>query len=122
MEAFLLQDYFFVLVFFLVGIVFAAAPLVLAALLGPKSIGRDTLKIYESGMIPIGGAWIQFGVAYYLFALIFLAFDVDVLYLFPVLMAYGSYAWRDLAEISIFVGILSLALVYAWKKGVFDWR
>jgi len=71
----------------------------------------------------VGSAWIQFGVAYYLFALIFLAFDVDVLYLFPVLMAYGKeYVIRDFIEVGIFAGILSLAIVYAWRKGVFDWR
>jgi NADH-quinone oxidoreductase subunit A len=49
------------------------------------------------------------------------AFDVDVLYLFPVLLAYGEFAVRDLVEIVIFVGILSLAIVYAWSKGVFQW-
>ncbi len=123
MTPFLLQDYYFVLLFFLVGIVFAAIPLILAYLIAPKSIGQDTLKPYESGMIPMGSAWIQFGVAYYLFALIFLAFDVDVLYLFPVVMAYDQeFAIRDFIEIVIFVGILSLALAYAWRKGVFDWK
>ena len=76
---------------------------------------------YESGIVPTGQAWIQFGVAYYLFALIFLAFDVDVLYLFPVLVAYGSFPWRDLVEVVLFIGILGLAIVYAWCKGVFEW-
>jgi NADH-quinone oxidoreductase subunit A len=119
----LLSNYFFVLLFFLVGILFAAGPLIIAALITPKTAGQDTLKTYESGMYPVGSAWIQFGVAYYLFALIFLAFDVDVLYLFPVLMAYGKeFVSRDFIEVGIFVGILSLAIVYAWRKGVFDWR
>lgn len=123
MTPFLLKDYYFVLLFFLVGMIFASVPLILAALISPKSIGRDTLKPYESGMIPTGSAWIQFGVSYYLFALIFLAFDVDVLYLFPVLLAYGQdYVIRDFIEIVIFIGILSLALAYAWRKGVFDWK
>ena len=60
--------------------------------------------------------------AYYIYALIFLAFDVDVLYLFPVALVYGSYPMRDLVEVLIFVGILSLAIVYAWCKGVFEWQ
>ena len=114
-------DYFFVLVFLLTGFAFAVFPILLAYLISPRSLGLKKLVSYESGMMPIGGAWIQFGVAYYLFALIFLAFDVDVLYLFPVLLAYGEFAWRDLIEITIFVGILSLAIVYAWFKGVFKW-
>jgi NADH-quinone oxidoreductase subunit A len=72
---------------------------------------------------PIGDAWIRFGIVYYLYALIFLAFDVDVLFLFPVALAYDTgLVMRDFVEIVIFVGILSLALVYAWKKGVFKWE
>lgn len=114
-------DYFFVLVFLLVSMGFAVVPIVLGHLISPRSMGLKKLVSYESGMEPIGQAWVKFGVAYYLFALIFLAFDVDVLYLFPVLLAYGSFPWRDLIEIFIFVGILSLAIVYAWCKGVFDW-
>lgn len=117
----LLTDYLFVLVFLLVGFVFAVVPIVLAFFITPRGLGLRKLVTYESGMPPIGGAWIQFGVAYYLFALIFLAFDVDVLYLFPVLVAYGSFAWRDFIAITLFVGILSLAIVYAWRKGVFEW-
>ena len=62
-------------------------------------------------------------VIYYLFALIFLAFDVDVLFLFPVLLAFDKgYLWRDLVEVVIFVGILSLVIIYAWCRGVFEWK
>jgi len=123
MEAFLLKDYFFVLAFFLLAMILMAAPLIIAALISPKSAGRDSLKTYESGMIPLGSAWVQLGAAYYIFALIFLAFSVDVLYLFPVLLVYGKhFPIRDFVEIVIFVGILSLAIIYAWRKGVFDWK
>ena len=75
-------------------------------------------------MEPIGPAWIRFGIVFYLYALIFLAFDVDVLFLFPVALAYNAevYGIRDFVEVVIFVGILSLAIVYAWKKGVFKWE
>jgi NADH-quinone oxidoreductase subunit A len=114
-------DYLFVLVFLCAGLVFALIPIALAYLIAPRGHGAKKLVSYESGMMPIGQAWIQFGVAYYLFALIFLAFDVDVLYLFPVLVAFGSFPWRDLIGLVIFLGILSLAIVYAWCKGVFEW-
>jgi NAD(P)H-quinone oxidoreductase subunit 3 len=117
----LLVDYFFVLVFVVGGLIFGLIPIVIAALISPRTSGLDKFSTYESGMTPIGQAWIQFGVAYYLYALIFLAFDVDVLFLFPVLTAFGAFPWRDLIEISIFVGILALAVVYAWCKGVFQW-
>lgn len=75
-------------------------------------------------MDPIGDSWIRYGVVFYLYALIFLAFDVDVLFLFPVALAYNDpmFVIRDFVEIILFVGILSLAVVYAWIKGVFKWE
>jgi NADH:ubiquinone oxidoreductase subunit 3 (subunit A) len=116
-----LLNYSYVLAFLGVGFVFAMVPLVLAVFITPRGLGLNKLISYESGIVPEGGAWIQFEVSYYLYALIFLAFDVDVLYMFPTLLAYGAFAWRDFLELVMFVGILSLAIVYAWKKGVFEW-
>ena len=107
----------------LVGIIFAITPIIISWLIGGRSVGVKRAETYESGMPAIGSAWIQFSVAYYIYALIFLAFDVDVLYLFPVALAYDKgYVIRDFIEIVIFIGILSLAIVYAWRKGVFTWQ
>jgi NADH-quinone oxidoreductase subunit A len=118
----LLTDFLAVSLFILVGIVFAVVPLILSSLIVRKSTGVKREETYESGMATIGSAWMQFTVAYYIYALIFLAFDVDVLYLFPVALAYGKYGFRDFIEVFLFVGILSLAIVYAWRKGVFEWH
>ncbi|MFP5212208.1 MAG: NADH-quinone oxidoreductase subunit A [Acidobacteriota bacterium] len=118
----LLTDFLAVALYLAVGLAFAIVPLIVSRLIVKRSAGVMRDDTYESGMQTIGSAWIQFTVAYYIYALIFLAFDVDVLYLFPVAMAYGQYAIRDLAEVVIFVGILSLAIVYAWRKGVFEWN
>jgi NAD(P)H-quinone oxidoreductase subunit 3 len=118
-----LHDFLYVGVFLLVGIIFAVSPIIISWLIGGRSIGVKRAETYESGMPPIGSAWIQFSVAYYIYALIFLAFDVDVLYLFPVALAYDKgYIIRDFIEVVIFIGILSLAIVYAWRKGVFTWQ
>jgi NADH-quinone oxidoreductase subunit A len=118
-----LHDFLYVGVFLVVGALFAVAPLVIAWLIGGRSEGVKREETYESGMPTIGSAWVQFSVAYYIFALIFLAFDVDVLYLFPVTLAYDQgFVIRDFIEIVIFIGILSLAIVYAWRKGVFNWQ
>ena len=118
-----LLDFWFVLVFLVVAGLFAVVPLLIATLIAPRSFGAARNEIYECGMPIIGGAWIQVAVIYYLFALLFLAFDVDVLFLFPVLLAYGKgYVWRDFIEITIFIGILSLVIVYAWCRGVFTWK
>ena len=118
-----LSDFSFVLVYLLAAALFAMGPLIIAFLIAPKSFGATRDAVYECGMPAIGSAWIQVAIIYYLFALLFLAFDVDVLFLFPVLLAYGKgYVWRDLIEISIFIGILSLVIVYAWSRGVFSWK
>jgi NADH-quinone oxidoreductase subunit A len=118
----LMTDFLAIAFFLLVGVVFAVIPIIISSLIVKRSAGAKREETYESGMQTIGSAWIQFSVAYYIYALIFLAFDVDVLYLFPVALAYGKYALRDLIEVGIFVGILSLAIVYAWCKGVFEWE
>ncbi|NTU49052.1 MAG: NAD(P)H-quinone oxidoreductase subunit 3 [Syntrophobacteraceae bacterium] len=118
----LMTDFLAIALFLLVGVVFAVVPIIISSLIVKRSAGARREETYESGMQTIGSAWIQFTVAYYIYALIFLAFDVDVLYLFPVALAYGKYALRDLVEVTIFVGILSLAIVYAWCKGVFEWE
>jgi NAD(P)H-quinone oxidoreductase subunit 3 len=118
----LMTDFLAVALYLLVGLVFAIVPIIVSSLIVKRSKGAKRDETYESGMQTIGSAWIQFTVAYYIYALIFLAFDVDVLYLFPVALAYGKYAVRDLVEVVIFVGILSLAIVYAWCKGVFEWE
>ncbi|MGA2026071.1 MAG: NADH-quinone oxidoreductase subunit A [Syntrophobacteraceae bacterium] len=118
----LMTDFLAVTLYLFAGLAFAVVPLIVSVLVARRSHGALREATYESGMETIGSAWIQFTVVYYIYALIFLAFDVDVLYLFPVALAYGKYASRDLIEVIVFVGILSLAIVYAWRKGVFEWK
>ena len=119
-------DHLYVAAFFLGGLLMAVGPFIIAHIFSPRgtrSILNKTQQAIECGVEPIGEAWIRFGIVYYLYALMFLAFDVDVLFLFPVALAYDTLPGiRDFVEILIFVGILSLALVYAWKKGVFKWE
>jgi NADH:ubiquinone oxidoreductase subunit 3 (subunit A) len=118
-----LGEFLFVLIFFLVGLVLPLSMVIINFVLGPRIFGEKRLATYESGMPPIRTAWMQFGASYYLFALIFLAFDVDVLYLFPVLLAYqkGTGAF-ELFEFTLFLSLIAMAIVYAWRKGVFRWR
>ena len=108
----------------LLGIALAALPLVAPRLISPRYRGAKTRDTYECGVDTIGSAWMQFSIGYYLFALIFVAFEVDILYLFPVALVFGAegLGWRDLIEISMFLGILSLAILFAWRKGVFRWQ
>ncbi|MBU1564457.1 MAG: NADH-quinone oxidoreductase subunit A [Proteobacteria bacterium] len=115
--------------FTLGGLAFALGPIAIVYLFMPlttRQLSNKSLQFIECGMDPIGDSWIRYGVVFYLYALIFLAFDVDVLFLFPVAIAYNdalfASSMRDFIEIVLFVGILSLAIVYAWIKGVFKWE
>ncbi len=121
-----LVDLLYIAAFFLGGLGFAIGPIVLATVLAPRgtrNISNKSKQYIECGMEPIGDAWVRYGVVYYLYALMFLAFDVDVLFLFPVAMAYNhGFIIRDFVEVVIFVGILSLSIIYAWRKGVFQWN
>lgn len=118
-----LGDFLFVFIFFLVALALPLVMVVLNALFGPHIYGEKRELTYESGVAPIRTAWLQFGASYYLFALIFLAFDVDILYLFPVLLAYQKGTGLfELVELVLFIFILVLAIVYAWRKGVFKWK
>ncbi|MBM9511299.1 NADH-quinone oxidoreductase subunit A [Desulfogranum marinum] len=128
MDQVTLTNIVYVTIFLIGALCFGIGPIVIVKLLSPSSHTRQTAgkatQLIECGMEPIGSAWIRFGIVYYLYALIFLAFDVDVLFLFPVAAAYNSpeFVIRDFVEVLIFVGILSLAIVYAWIKGVFEWN
>ena len=123
-----LTNIIYVAVFLIGALLFGFGPIIIVKLLSPSShtrnVSNKTGQFVECGIDPIGSAWIRFGIVYYLYALIFLAFDVDVLFLFPVAVAYNNpeFVIRDLVEVLIFVGILSLAVVYAWVKGVFNWE
>jgi NADH-quinone oxidoreductase subunit A len=118
-----LLDYMHVFLFLLVALAAAVGQVVLSRLISPPAVQGKTREPYECGMDPYGAAWgIRFNITYYLYALIFLAFDVDILYLFPVATAFDRVSGpRGISELFLFVGILSLAIIYAWAKGVFSW-
>jgi NADH:ubiquinone oxidoreductase subunit 3 (subunit A) len=118
----LLNSYLFVLLFGIISIVLVSLLTVLPRLLAPRSGGKKKLATYECGMEPYGDAWIQFSVKYYLVALLFVAFDVEVFFLVPWAVVYrelqGIVYWL---EVVLFFAILMLALAYAWAKGIFKW-
>jgi NADH-quinone oxidoreductase subunit A len=128
MDDVLTGDLLYVIAFGALGLVFALGPIVLARLLAARktrNYANKTGQFIECGMEPIGDAWIRYSAVYYLYALVFVAFAVDVLYLVPVALVYNrikEFVVRDFVELLIFVGILSLVIVYAWAKGVFEWK
>ncbi len=112
-----------VAIFLVVSVAFTLVPVLIAYILAPRTKGEKTLNTYECGIEPYGSAWIRYSLSYYIYALIFIAFDVDVLYLFPVALSYarGERVYEFYALLS-FVLILALAIIYAWGKGVFTWK
>ena len=119
-------DLIYVIAFCLGGLLFATAPFAVVHLLAARktrAYADKTDQLVECGVEPIGDAWIRYSAVYYLYALIFVAFAVDVLFLIPVAVVYDQvFPVRDFVLLTIFVGILSLVIVYAWKKGLFEWK
>lgn len=115
--------YRFVLAFLALGIVFGAIAVIVPVFIAPRGRSTDTLKTYESGIIPERSAWRQFSLAYYLYALLYLAVAVDVIYLFPVALVFRSFGtWQALVELVVFVLVIVLAVVYSWRTGAFRWE
>ncbi len=122
-----LLDFMYIVLFMAGGSVVIFVPFLISYYLRPKIIEyKKSFQPYECGVDPFNQMWdYRFGISYYLYALIFLAFDVDVLYLFPVATVYNTdivSKTRGISEFFIFIGILSLAIIYAWVKGVFKWE
>src|SRR6516162_1115627 len=126
---FTLATYYPIFLYLVVIIGFAVTTLVLAHVLGPRKKTAVKLMTYESGMDPIGDARQRFDVKFYLIAILFLVFDVELLFLYPWAAAYSEGtislpAFRTLVfvEVLLFLASVVVAYVYAWRKGVFRWR
>ena len=93
----------------------------LGSLLRPRRPQPQKYIAYESGVDPVGDGWSQSQIRYYVFALLFVLFDVEAVFIFPWATQLERYAGFGLVEMGVFVGVLLLGLVYAWKKGVLRW-
>ncbi|MBU0508462.1 NADH-quinone oxidoreductase subunit A [bacterium] len=110
-----------ILIFFIAGAAVVVAALFFSHLLAPYRPNQVKLSTYECGEEPVGSPWIRFNTRFYVIALIFLVFDVEVLFLFPWavnLRQMGLFAWIDMA---IFIAILAVGLAYVWGRGDLDW-
>jgi len=114
-------DYAIIGIFLLLGTAFVLITLFVAKLLRPHRPSKVKLQNYECGEAPIGNSWIQYNVGYYIFALIFVIFDVEVVFLFPWAVAFKKLGLFALVEMFIFLLILIFGLVYAWRKGALKW-
>lgn len=116
------QHYLFVVVFLAVAIGFPLAPLVLARILAPRKAGQTKNDIYECGLTAKGDAWVQFRVGYYIYALVYVIFAVETVFLYPWAVAFVGLGFAAFVEMMIFVALLLGGLIYAWSKGALDWK
>jgi NADH-quinone oxidoreductase subunit A len=117
-----LTQYLFLTVFLVVAILFPVAPLVLARLLAPHKPARTKNDTYECGLAARGDAWLQFRVGYYLYALVYVIFAVESVFLYPWAVAFAGLNFASFVAVMIFVLLLVEGLVYAWAKGALDWK
>ena len=118
----MLSDYNFIGVFLVVAILFPLVALGLAWLLRPKKPNLVKAETYECGPQPIGEPWVQFRAQYYVYALVFVVFDIEAAFLFPWAVAYSKLGLWAAAEAFVFLAILTVGLVYAWRKGALRWQ
>lgn len=110
------------LVVFITGIFLVCAGLGLAILLSPRSFNEQKGQAYECGVPTKGPAWMQFKVGYYLYAILYLMFDVETIFLFPWANVVRELGMPGLYSILFFILILGLGLAYAWRKGALQWK
>ena len=115
------RDFGTILVATLLGIILVAAPLFIQWLIAPSNKTKEKLETYECGEEAEGSAWLQFNIRFYVIALIFLIFDVEVVFLFPWAVVFKELGLLALIEMGIFLMILVVGLAYVWVKSDLDW-
>jgi NADH:ubiquinone oxidoreductase subunit 3 (subunit A) len=117
-----LSQYAFVAVFAIIAFALPVVGLLVAWLLRPKKPNPAKNATYECGMETIGDTWVQFKAQYYLYALVFVVFDVEAIFIFPWAVAYNKLGLYALVEMVLFVGVLVGGLLYAWRKRALEWH
>ncbi|HUN65755.1 MAG TPA: NADH-quinone oxidoreductase subunit A [Bacteroidota bacterium] len=117
----MLTDFGRIFVFFIVGAIFVTGGLVFAWIIRPSRWYQNKLTTYECGEVPVGDSWVRFNIRFYVIALIFLIFDVEVVFLFPWAVVFQNLGGFAFIEMLLFLAILALGYAYVWVKGDLDW-
>ena len=115
------RDFGTIFIFILMGFVLVYLPLLIQKLVAPNNPNPDKLATYECGEESEGSAWVQFNIRFYVVALIFLIFDVEVVFLFPWAVVFNDLGMLAFVEMAIFLIILLVRLAYEWKREDLDW-
>jgi NADH-quinone oxidoreductase subunit A len=103
------------------GVALVAAAIIGARIIAPRRQLPEKLTTYECGIDPVGEGWSQSQIRYYIYAFLFVIFDVESVFLFPWAVVFEQIGVAAIVEMTLFIGILALGLVYAWRKGVLKW-
>ena len=114
-------SYLYAAIMLAAGFIFVIVAMTLANILAPHRRTKEKLQTYESGETPVGSAWVQYPLGFYIFALLFVAFDVDIVFIISWAVIFKQLSFFGFFEILFFIVILALGLVYAWRKGVVRW-
>ena len=116
-----MQGWLSILIMIALGAVFAAIAISLSSLLGPRKPTPEKLAPYECGMPPVGDARERQSVKFYLVAMIFLLFDIEVAFIYPWAMALRDLGWNGFVQVVLFMTLLLAGYIYVWRKGALDW-
>jgi NADH-quinone oxidoreductase subunit A len=115
------MNWLLIAIYFTFVLAIALSMMFLPALLRPKAPNPVKFTAYESGMPPIGEAQARYTIRYYVIAMLFVVFDIEAVFFYPWAVAFNSLGWYGLVEIVLFIVLLLVAYVYAWRKGALDW-
>ncbi|MFZ5881956.1 MAG: NADH-quinone oxidoreductase subunit A [Chloroflexota bacterium] len=115
------NEWLYVAFFFIVGLIIPVGAIGVALILGPKKPNPIKQETYECGLETVGDSWVQFKAQYYIFALVFLIFDVETVFLFPWAVRLGQLGLFAVVEGIVFITILVVGLIYTWRKGMLEW-
>jgi NADH-quinone oxidoreductase subunit A len=115
------NEWLYIGVFLVIGIIVPIVPLVFSRLVAPHKPNPIKVSTYECGIETVGDSWVQFKAQYYIFALVFLVFDVETVFLFPWALSLKQLPLFVVLEGVLFSAILVAGLVYAWRKGMLEW-
>ena len=113
--------YLYAGILFAAGFIFVIVTMITSGIIAPHKRTKEKLQTYESGESPIGSAWVQYPLGFYIFALLFVAFDVDIVFIIAWAVIFKQLSFFGFFEILFFILVLALGLAYAWRKGVIRW-
>ena len=118
----LLTDYFSIILFLIIAIILSFGFIVVNFIFSPKKPDPEKLSAYECGFEPFDDSRMEFDVRFYLVAILFIIFDLEIAFLFPWAISLGSIGFLGFISMMIFLFILTVGFVYEWKKGALDWE